>query len=274
MSLIKNDLLRSDTMLHKYFGFNKIPFTPNLTVFFRSDALNTALTKLQTTLFTPQIALITGNVGSGKTVITNAFINNLDPAEVKLIMTPVAKPSSRGIFKNIAAKAGLPPLMYGDDIKLQLISHFDEIKAQGKSVLVILDECHTYSVDVLDQLKTFFDSRRNFSLILVGLPQTTKMLRLSALLPLKQRISVFVNTSTLSLKETKDYIEFRLKEAGLSAPVFDESTFPIIHQYSEGIYRMVDQLCFQALSIAYINKSNIITEDIINLAYRNLDYEF
>jgi len=261
-------------MLHKHFGLNKIPFTPNPTAFFQSETLSTALIKLQTTLFTPQIALVTGNIGSGKTILTNAFINNLDPAEVKLIMTPVAKPSPRSIFKNIAARAGLPPLMYGDDIKLQLISHFDEIRSQGKFVLVILDECHTFSVDVLDQLKTFFDSKRNFSLILVGQPQITKTLRLSALLPLKQRISVFVSTSTLSLKETKDSIEFRLKEAGSSAPVFDEATFPIIHQYSEGIYRMIDQLCFQALTIAYMGKSNIITVGTIESAYKSLDYDF
>ena len=260
-------------MLHKHFGLNKIPFTPNPTVF-QSETLSTALIKLQTTLFTPQIALVTGNIGSGKTILTNAFINNLDPAEIKLIMTPVAKPSPRSIFKNIAARAGLPPLMYGDDIKLQLISHFDEIRSQGKFVLVILDECHTFSVDVLDQLKTFFDSKRNFSLILVGQPQITKTLRLFALLPLKQRISVFVSTSTLSLKETKDYIEFRLKEAGSSTPVFDEATFPIIHQYSEGIYRMIDQLCFQALSIAYMGKSNIITAGTIESAYKSLDYDF
>lgn len=261
-------------MLHKHFGLNKIPFAPGPSSFFQSQTLNTALIKLQTTLFTPQIALITGNIGSGKTILTNAFINDLDPSEVKLIMTPVANPSPRSIFKNISARAGLPPLMYGDDIKLQLINHFDEIRAQGKFVLVILDECQTFSVEVLDQLKTFFDSKRNFSLILAGQSQVTKTLRLSALLPLKQRISVFINTTTLSLKETKDYIEFRLKEAGSSAPIFDESTFPIIHQYSEGIYRMIDQLCFQALSIAYINKSNIITTGTIESAYKNLDYDF
>jgi len=164
--------------------------------------------------------------------------------------------------------------MYGDDIKLQLINHFEEIRMQGKSVLVILDECHTFSVDVLDQLKTFFDTKRNFSLILTGQPQITKTLRLSALLPLKQRISVFVNTAALTLKETKDYVGFRMKEAGAGTPVFDDSAFPSIYQYSEGVYRMVDQLCFQALTVAYMNKSNMVTRETIESAYNNLDYDF
>jgi type II secretory pathway predicted ATPase ExeA len=97
---------------------------------------------------------------------------------------------------------------------------------------------------------------------------------MSALLPLKQRISVFVNTSTLSLKETKEYVEFRLKEAGANASCFDEATFPLIYQYSEGVYRMIDQLCFQALTVAYINKSSIITTETIESAYKNLDYDF
>ena len=140
--------------------------------------------------------------------------------------------------------------------------------------MVILDECHTFSVDVLDQLKTFFDTKRNFSLILLGQPQITKTLRMTTLLPLKQRISVFINTSTLSLKETRDYIDFRLKEAGASTSIFDEKTFPLIHQHSEGVYRMIDQLCFQALTIAYMNKSNIITTQTVESAYKNLDYDF
>jgi len=261
-------------MLHKHFGLNKIPFTPNPSTFFQSETLNMALVKLQTTLFTQQIALITGKIGSGKTILTNAFINTLDPTETKVIMTPVANPSPRSIFKNIATRAGLHAFMYGDDIKLQLINHFEEIRTQGKFVLVILDECHTFSVDVLDQLKTFFDTKRNFSLILLGQPQITKTLRLNALLPFKQRISVFINTSTLSLSETKDYVEFRLKEAGSSTSIFDEATFPLIHQYSEGVYRMIDQLCFQALTIAYINKRNIITTETVEAAYENLDYDF
>ena len=142
------------------------------------------------------------------------------------------------------------------------------------SVLVMLDECHTYSVEVLDQMKTFFDTKRNFSLILLGQPQITKMLRLSALLPLKQRISVFINTRALSLKETEDYVVFRLKEAGASAPVFDESAFPVIHQYSEGVYRMIDRICFQALTVAYVNKRNIITTETVETAYKDLDYAF
>ena len=111
-------------------------------------------------------------------------------------------------------------------------------------------------------------------MILSGQPQITKTLRMSALLPLKQRISVFVNTSTLSLKETKEYVEFRLKEAGANASCFDEATFPLIYQYSEGVYRMIDQLCFQALTVAYINKSSIITTETIESAYKNLDYDF
>ena len=261
-------------MLNKHFGLNKIPFTPNPSTFFESDALNMGLIKLQTTLFSSQIALITGKIGSGKTILTNAFIDNLDPTEVKAIMAPIANPSPRSIFKNIASVAGLHAHLYGDDIKLQLINHFEEIRSQGKSVLVILDECHTFSVDVLDQLKTFFDTKRNFSLILLGQPQVNKMLRLTALLPLKQRISVFINTSTLSLKGTRDYVDFRLKEAGSSASIFDEATFPIIHQHSEGVYRMIDQLCFQALTIAYMNKNNIITTETVEAAYKNLDYEY
>jgi general secretion pathway protein A len=224
---------------------------PEQSSFFESDSIKTGLLKLQTLIHVPQIALVSGKVGDGKTSSVDFFINSLDPMEVRVICSKVVKPSVRSLYKNIAAAAGITHSIYGDDIKLQLLNYFDETRTQGKFSLVVLDEVHTFSIEVLDQIKTFFDSRRNFSLILIGQPEILRKLRMSAVLPLKQRISVFINVKPLSLEETKDYVEFRLKQSGPSQPVFDEACYPRLFQYSEGVYRMVDQICFQALTEAF-----------------------
>jgi len=261
-------------MLCKHFGFTAVPFMPEQSSFFESDSIRTGLLKLQTLIHAPQIALVSGNVGNGKTSLVNLFINSLDPMEVRVICSQVVKPSVRSLYKNIATAVGIAHSIYGDDIKLQLLNYFDEVRVQGKFSLVILDEVHTFSIEILDQIKTFFDSRRNFSLVLIGQPELLKKLRMSVVLPLKQRISVFVNVKSLSLEETKDYVEFRLKQAGSSQPVFDEACYPRLFQYSEGIYRMVDQICFQALTEAFLNKENMVTASIIEKAYKSLDYNF
>lgn len=261
-------------MLCKHFGLSAVPFMPEQSSFFESDSIKTGLLKLQTLIHAPQIALVSGKVGDGKTSLVDFFINSLDPMEIRVVCSKIVKPSVRGLFKNIAAAVGIAHSIYGDDIKLQLLNHFDEVRVQGKFSLVILDEAHTFPVDVLDQVKTFFDSRRNFSLILVGQPELPKKLRMSAALPLKQRISVFVNVKPLSMEETKGYVEFRLKQAGSSHPVFDEACYPRLFQYSEGVYRMVDQICFQALTEAFLSKEHMVTANIVEKAYKSLDYNF
>lgn len=261
-------------MLCKHFGFNDVPFMPEQSRFFESDSIQAGLLKLQTLTYTPQIGLVSGNVGCGKTSMVNSFVNTLDPMEVRVISAQIVKPSTRSLYKNIATTTGISHSLYGDDIKLQILNYFDEIRTQGKFVLVVLDEVHSFSMEILDQLKTFFDSRRNFSLILIGQARLLKILRRSAVLPLKQRISVFVNVKPLSLEETKDYVEFRLKQAGCTQPVFDEACYPKLFHHSEGVYRMVDQICFQSLTEAFMNKESMVTVDMIEKAYKSLDYDF
>jgi len=247
---------------------------PEQSGFFESDSIRTGLLKLQTLTYTPQIGLVSGNIGCGKTSLVNLFVNTLDPMEVRVISSQMVKPSVRSLYKNIATTTGITHSLYGDDIKLQLLNYFDEVRTQGKFSLLVLDEAHTFSMEVLDQIKTFFDSRKNFSLILAGQPQLMKTLRRSAVLPLKQRISVFINVKPLSLEETKNYVGFRLKQAGSTQPVFDEACYPKLFQYSEGVYRMVDQICFQALTEAFMKKESMVTVDMVEKAYKTLDYDF
>lgn len=261
-------------MFCKHFGFKTVPFMPEQSNFFESESTKLGLIKLQTIKYVPQMCLVTGSVGSGKTCLVNSFMNTLDPMETRVIFSQVVKPTTRSLFKNIASNACISHSIYGDDIKLQLLNYFDEIRNQGKFTIVILDEIHTFSIEVLDQIKTFFDSHNNFSIIFIGQSEILKKLRMHACLPFKQRISIFINAKALSLNETKNYVEFRLKAAGSSQPLFDESCYPKLFQYSEGIYRMIDQICSQALLEAFLAKKTIVTADFIEKAFKALDYTF
>jgi type II secretory pathway predicted ATPase ExeA len=86
--------------------------------------------------------------------------------------------------------------------------------SQGRYPIVTLDECHTYSLGSLDELKTFFDSRGNFSMILIGQPSIHKNLDSSYALPLKQRISIFIETDSMSSEKTKGYVEYHIALVG------------------------------------------------------------
>ncbi len=259
-------------MMHKFFSLNQIPFTGEHRAFFETEALTLGKLKLQSALYSHQIALVSGPVGSGKSTLIKAFIDDLDPMEFRVVKVSLNNPSPRSLYKNIASSAGIKAAIYGDDTKLLLLSFFEEMVSQGRHTLLILDECHTFSLEILDELKTFFDIGTGFSILMIGQPPIHKKLAHSMALPLKQRISAFISTGELSLEKTKDYVAFHLREVGAAAPIFDEMCFPILHQLTGGVFRMINQTCYQGLILAYIKKQSIVTADVLKEAFNSLNY--
>jgi general secretion pathway protein A len=259
-------------MMNKFFGFVKTPFGTELTSYLLHENMKKNKDLLSAVLYTNKMCLVTGKVGVGKTTLVKSFINDLDPMEFKVIKVAFSNPSDRELYKNICAAAGLRPSFYGDDIKLQMLSHFDELIMQGKQIIIVVDEIQTCTISLLQELRTFFDLKNQFSLIMVGLPGIHRTLSYTESLPLKQRISLFIEVKELSLAETAGYIDYHLKYAGINHPVFDEHCIPAIYQFSNGIPRAVDQLCFQSLLIAYQKKLSIINDEIVKEAINVLNY--
>jgi type II secretory pathway predicted ATPase ExeA len=259
-------------MLNKFFGLSGLPFGSNIRSYFETDGFMANKASLETLLFGPQIALVSGQVGSGKSSLVKAFVNGLDPADYRVVYTSSSNPATRALYRSIAEAFGIKAQWYGGDVKLQLLGHFDELISQGRYPIVILDECHTYSLAILDELKTFFDSKNNFSMILIGQPSIHKNLDSSYALPLKQRISVFIETGGLSLEETKGYVEHHVASTGGKQPIFDDKCYPVLYQLTGGIPRIINQVCYQVMVRAYGAKSNIITDNMITSAFESLRY--
>jgi type II secretory pathway predicted ATPase ExeA len=89
------------------------------------------------------------------------------------------------LYKAIASKMGIHPAFSADDIKEQIFNFFSEENEQGKFNCLIIDEAHSISIPMLDELRSFYDEGGNFSLILAGLPQlVTKTLNLAVTHPI------------------------------------------------------------------------------------------
>jgi thymidine kinase len=103
----------------------------------------------------------------------------------------------------------LRPAFLADDIKLKIIDFFHEENAQGKFNCIIIDEAHSLSIELINELRSFYDEDANFSLILAGFsPLFNKKLNLSITISMKQRVSLFLECSG----EIRKLVDFKGRE--------------------------------------------------------------
>jgi type II secretory pathway predicted ATPase ExeA len=119
----------------------------------------------------------------------------------------------------------------------------------------------------LNDLKILFnfemDSRDRAVILLVGLPQLNNTLQLSIHEPLRQRIIMNYNIDGYSKEEGRAYIEWKLKKAGCTDPVFDDAAIEAILNASDGTARVISKLCNASLVIGHSQSADRITSDIV-----------
>ena len=225
--------------------------------------------------FSRHLVVVTGMAGSGKSSLLFYALNQLDPSSFRVCHVELSNPNKKALYKAIAVKMGLTPAFNGDDIKLQIISFFNEENEQGKFNCVIIDEAHTLSIPMIDELRSFYDEGANFSLVLVGLPPLlSKTMNLSVNQPMKQRINLWVEPVPMTPAESMEYILYQLDIAKARNPIFDDKCYPVIHQLSSGLPRRMNQLCYRVLIQAYIDKKSIITADDITVLCNKAPHVF
>lgn len=261
------------TAICEHFKLNNIPFLERAKLPFYYDRFAENLTFLSTVFYTRQLMVLSGPSGSGKTSLVFYALNELDPAEFRVVGCELSQPHKKALYKTLAIKVGLKPAYQADDIKLQLINFFNEENAQGKFNCVVIDEAHTLSIELIDELRSFYEEGANFSLLLAGLPPLiNKSLNLSVTIPMKQRVNLFLECTGLTLDETRGYIQHHFKQARAQNPVFDEKCFPLLHSLSSGMPRKINQLCYGSLLECFKEKKIIVTEDIVKKVNDRLAY--
>jgi len=260
------------TSILETFNLNSMPFLDRTKQSFQYNEFNYNLNLISTVFYSRQIASVTGAAGCGKSSLLFYAINNLEPSEFRVVSSELSSPNKKSLYKTLALKMGIKPAYNADDIKNQIFNFFNEENSMGKFNSVIIDEAHTLTISMFDEIRSFYDEGGNFSLVLVGLPSLNKQLNLAMNLPLKQRISLFIECPGLSLVETKEYIIHQLDIAMMKDAIIDEKCFPVIHSLTSGAPRRVNQLCYASLIESFKEKQSIVTEEIIKKVQAKLAY--
>jgi len=201
--------------------------------------------------------VLTGEVGTGKTTLCRALLDQLpEDVDIALIFNP--RLNSRELLAGICDELHIPYVGPKASLK-QLIDALNQYllasHARGRRVIVLIDEAQNLRFDVLEQVRLLTNLETNqtklLQIILVGQPELNQILDRPNLRQLSQRITARYHLNPLSLTETRDYIRHRMTVASGSEEVFTRTAIRAIHHKARGIPRLINLIADRALLGAY-----------------------
>jgi|HubBroStandDraft_1064217.scaffolds.fasta_scaffold01857_3 general secretion pathway protein A len=263
-------------MYERHFGLKAKPFslTPDPTFMYPSRQHAMAMTMLEYGLESQAaFSLLTGEIGSGKTTLIRGLLRQLgDQVVVGLISNTHAR------FKSIHTWAlSALSIVPADDSEIAqyeaLVDAFVRTYAKGRRTLLIIDEAQNLSLEVLEELRLLsnVNSERDLVLqiLLVGQPELRHKLSRPELQQFAQRVSVDFHLRPLDRNETHDYVRHRLEVAGRDTPLFLPDAIELVHARTNGVPRLMNQLCDFALLYAFADGRATIDADLIAQVVRD-----
>jgi MSHA biogenesis protein MshM len=243
----------------KHFGLRELPFgiTPDTSYFFACRSIQEALNTLLVGVSDGEgFIKITGEVGTGKTLLCRKFLSTLGPAWVSAYI-PNPNLESRGLLLALAEELGVP----GESIEphrleKELMQRLLDIARQGKRVVLCMDETQAMPLATLETVRLLTnletEKRKLMQVVLFGQPELDRKLASEAVRQLRQRITFHYSLKALARHEVCDYVAHRLTIAGYSgAALFTTPALKTLHVASRGVPRLVNILAHKALLLVY-----------------------
>jgi general secretion pathway protein A len=254
-----------------YFGFSEKPFTitPNPHFVFLSSIHREAYARLLYGVDSHAgFIALTGEVGTGKTTMLRTLLTQLDPEKYTsaLIFNPCM--SSEQLLESICRELGVIADERNRSGYLDALYTFlIEQNCTGRTVVLVIDEAQNLEPEVLEQVRLISnletEQDKLIQIILAGQPELNDVLRRHDLRQLNQRITVRCRLAPMKLDDTDSYISHRLKISGSRIPdIFSRAAIKRIYRFSQGIPRLINVACEQALVMAWTREVRTVSPSI------------
>jgi type II secretory pathway predicted ATPase ExeA len=254
-------------ILQTHYGFTRMPFgrdlAPNMLC--PTGGHQEATARIGWCINQSALGVITGEVGSGKTVATRAAAGTLDASRHTTIYLGNPAVGTRGLYSTIVTALGGVPRFHKASLIPQAVSLLTAEKTErGKQVVLLVDEAHLLENSQLEELRLLtnadMDSRTLFACLLIGQPTLRQRIKLGQFAALEQRIALRFAMPPMTGTETGTYIAHHLNLAGRTDTLFSDDATALIHQVSRGLPRAVNNLAIQALISAAAEQKSIVDE--------------
>ena len=218
---------------------------------------------------------ITGEVGVGKTTLVYTLLNNLNE-KVKTAFVYHTSATFEQLLSYILMDLNVT---IDSNDKITLLGKLNEYLThnitQDETLAIIIDEAQNLPNKLMEEFRLLSNletsKQKLLQILLVGQPELEAKLNSQDLRQLKQRISIRRKIKPLTPKEREEYIDHRLKIVGSnSKSVFNSDAISVISKYSEGIPRIINIVCDNALLIGYSHSKKKITRKIVEEVLEDL----
>ncbi len=244
-------------MFESHFGLSAKPSgkTPDPSFLYESDQHKEALARLEYAVEEKELALLVGEIGSGKTTLSRALIDRLgDTRPVILLINPRLTPTQ--LLRSIATGLGIEPPRFRNDLLNAIHTRLFALYEEKREPVLMIDEAQLIpSKQTFDEIRLLtnfqLDDQNLLSVLLIGQPELEARLERTAYAPLRQRIGLRYRLGALTEEETARYIEHRIRVAGGTRNPFSAEAVREIHALSGGIPRIINTLATTALLDAF-----------------------
>lgn len=263
-------------MYKAFYGLKERPFgkTPDPRFLFMAPQYEEALARLQYAVEEREIAVLTGEIGSGKTTLSRALMDQNERDEIILIVNPRLTPNQ--LLRELALRLDITPGHYRADLVDALSDRLLKLHEEGRGAVLIVDEAQLIpskaTFDELRLLSNFqLDTTNLIAILLIGQPELRKRLSHPAYRALRQRVGMWYHLAALDSEETAAYVDFRLDVAGAKVgAVFGPGALDAVHRHSGGVPRVINNLCTNALLLGFGREERPVSAGTVDEAAKEI----
>ncbi len=265
-------------MYNQHFGLREAPFgiTPDTSFSFASHAFQEALNTLLIAVRNGEgFIKITGEVGTGKTLLCRKFLGSLDAGYVSAyIPNPYLEPRTLLLALADELNLQLPREIDQHQLLKELTRALLDFARAGRQVVICLDEAQAMPLETLEALRLLSnletEKRKLLQVVLFGQPELNEKLAQESVRQLRQRIVFQYDVKPLSREETNYYVAHRLSVAGYTGgALFSKGALNALYRASGGTPRLINVLAHKALLLVFGEGRQQVEARHVNLAARD-----
>jgi len=258
----------------EFFGLNEKPFaiTPDPRYLYMSARHTDALAHLLYGISeSGGFIQLTGEVGTGKTTLIRSVLEQLPAkADIALILSPQL--TTLEFLATIVQELRCPPPA-DRTVKAHidvLNTHLMQAHAEGRRVVLIVDEAQTLSPELLEQVRLLTNletsKQKLLQIILIGQPELRELLDRPEMRQIAQRITGRYHLEPLRKDETRAYVSHRLRVAGTQNDIFTKRAINALYAHARGIPRLINVIADRALLAAYTKDQRNVDAKLVSAA--------